>query len=217
MWRELNKLYWQLSRPGVSPRRGQESPHDFYQAVETGSQLFQGVCDATLTHDEGWQFIQLGKYLERADKTLRHPGRASTTQLQQLADAGRPVAGEPAVGARAAKLPGLRGVSAALHQPRRAGAGGRVPAAQSRVPALGAVLPGAGRGRRWLRSSGQPLEPGDSPSARLLGRIVSDLQFRDLDDLLRVGPARRSSSSRSQRCVAGEHGHSAKQYCVADS
>src|SRR5207253_11202670 len=25
----------------------------------------------SLTHDEGWQFIQLGKLLERADKTLR--------------------------------------------------------------------------------------------------------------------------------------------------
>jgi uncharacterized alpha-E superfamily protein len=33
--------------------------------------LFQGLCDATSNHDEGWQFIQLGKYLERADKTLR--------------------------------------------------------------------------------------------------------------------------------------------------
>jgi uncharacterized alpha-E superfamily protein len=70
MWRELNKLYWQLSDPEFS-RQARESPHEFYQSVERGSCLFQGVCDATLTHDTGWQFIQLGKYLERADKTLR--------------------------------------------------------------------------------------------------------------------------------------------------
>src|SRR6266700_5943971 len=70
VWKELNKLYWQLCDPDFAGRV-RESPHEFYQAVECGSHLVQGVCDATLTHDEGWQFIQLGKYLERAEKTLR--------------------------------------------------------------------------------------------------------------------------------------------------
>jgi uncharacterized alpha-E superfamily protein len=70
MWRELNKLYWQLRDP-VFSNQARESPHEFFQAVECGNCLFQGVCDATLNHDEGWQFIQLGKFLERADKTVR--------------------------------------------------------------------------------------------------------------------------------------------------
>src|SRR5262249_46966530 len=70
MWRELNKLYLQLRDPDFG-RQAEDSPHEFYQAVERGSHLFQGVCDATLARDEGWQFIQLGKFLERADKTLR--------------------------------------------------------------------------------------------------------------------------------------------------
>jgi len=70
MWKELNKLYWQLSDPDFCSR-AQQSPHEFYQAVECGSHLFQGVCDATLTRDEAWQFIQLGKFLERTGKTLR--------------------------------------------------------------------------------------------------------------------------------------------------
>jgi uncharacterized alpha-E superfamily protein len=70
MWRELNKLYLQLRDPDFE-QQAHESPHDLYQAVEIGSHLFQGVCDATMTRDEGWQFIQLGKFLERADKTLR--------------------------------------------------------------------------------------------------------------------------------------------------
>jgi uncharacterized alpha-E superfamily protein len=70
MWRELNKLYWKLSDPAFNgPAR--ESPHDYYETVACGSHAFQGVCDATMTHDEGWHFIQLGKFLERADKTLR--------------------------------------------------------------------------------------------------------------------------------------------------
>jgi uncharacterized alpha-E superfamily protein len=70
VWRELNKLYLQLSDPAFALQAG-ESPHPFLQAAECGSFVVQGVCDATLNHDEGWQFIQLGKYLERADITLR--------------------------------------------------------------------------------------------------------------------------------------------------
>ncbi|MGL4422395.1 MAG: alpha-E domain-containing protein, partial [Gemmataceae bacterium] len=70
VWRALNNLYWQLRDPEFV-NRAKESPHEYYQAVEAGSQLFQGVCDATLPHDEGWQFLRIGKYLERADKTIR--------------------------------------------------------------------------------------------------------------------------------------------------
>ncbi len=70
VWRELNKLYWKMSDPEFI-RRSRESPYEYYQAMECGSALFQGLCDATSTHDEGWQFIQLGKFVERADKTLR--------------------------------------------------------------------------------------------------------------------------------------------------
>ena len=56
MWRELNKLYLQLNDPAFVAH-ARESPHEFCQAVECGSLLFQGVCDGTLNHDEGWQFI----------------------------------------------------------------------------------------------------------------------------------------------------------------
>src|SRR5262245_12489481 len=69
-WKELNKLYWLLCDPAFSGQ-ARESPHEFYEAVASGNYTLQGVCDGTMTHDEGWQFMQLGKYLERADKTLR--------------------------------------------------------------------------------------------------------------------------------------------------
>lgn len=70
VWRELNKLFWKLCDHEFV-RRARESPYEFYQTVECGSALFQGLCDATSIHDEGWHFIQLGKFVERADKTLR--------------------------------------------------------------------------------------------------------------------------------------------------
>lgn len=70
MWRELNKLHWRLSDPQLQGRVA-ESPHDFCQEAELGVLLFHGVSEATLTHDEGWHFIQLGRHLERAENILR--------------------------------------------------------------------------------------------------------------------------------------------------
>lgn len=50
-------------------------PHEFFRAVKEGAHLFQGITDATLSHGEGWRFIQLGRYLERASATAALPGR----------------------------------------------------------------------------------------------------------------------------------------------
>jgi len=37
----------------------------------TGSMLFQGLTDQTLSHDQRWLFMQLGKLFERIDVTCR--------------------------------------------------------------------------------------------------------------------------------------------------
>ena len=70
MWRELNKLHWRITDPGLQAGVA-DSPHDFCDEVQTGVLLFNGASDATLVHDEGWHFIQLGRHLERAEKVLR--------------------------------------------------------------------------------------------------------------------------------------------------
>ena len=70
MWRELNKLHWRLADTALQGRVA-ESPHDFCEEMRIGVLLFHGVCESTLMHDEGWHFIQLGRYLERAEKVLR--------------------------------------------------------------------------------------------------------------------------------------------------
>ena len=68
MWENLNTLYWTLRD---APARFDESPEDVYRQVMVGSMLFQGLTDQTLPHDQRWQFIQLGKFLERIDVTSR--------------------------------------------------------------------------------------------------------------------------------------------------
>lgn len=70
MWEQLNKLYLYLRSPQARADY-KHTPHDFYSSVLDGSHLFQGITDATMTHGEGWDFIQVGKFLERADSTSR--------------------------------------------------------------------------------------------------------------------------------------------------
>ena len=64
MWTQLNKLYLDVRYAKVDGI-WHESPHDFYMKVKEGSHLFAGICDATMNHNQGWHFIQLGRYIER--------------------------------------------------------------------------------------------------------------------------------------------------------
>jgi uncharacterized alpha-E superfamily protein len=64
MWQHLNRFYLDLKN-GKKGKDYTVEPHDFYMAVKLDSHLFQGVTDATMHHDQGWHFIQIGRHVER--------------------------------------------------------------------------------------------------------------------------------------------------------
>jgi uncharacterized alpha-E superfamily protein len=68
MWEELNQLFLQIKRAGIE-NTWQAQPHHFFRGVKDGAHLFQGITDSTLSHSEGWHFIQLGRFIERAGAT----------------------------------------------------------------------------------------------------------------------------------------------------
>ena len=75
-WHRLNSLYLAVTMPGLykAPEPGTmqlepEQPTEFLQQVMDGVHQFQGVSDSTMSHGEGWQFIQVGRYIERASAT----------------------------------------------------------------------------------------------------------------------------------------------------
>jgi uncharacterized alpha-E superfamily protein len=70
MWESLNRLYLYLQSPAARASH-RESPIGFYRALVENLHSFQGITDATMTHGEGWQFLQMGKFLERADSASR--------------------------------------------------------------------------------------------------------------------------------------------------
>ena len=70
MWEQLNRTFLYL-RDVASRAHHAESPIDFYRQLVDKLHAFQGTTDATMTHGEGWDFLQAGKFLERADSTSR--------------------------------------------------------------------------------------------------------------------------------------------------
>jgi uncharacterized alpha-E superfamily protein len=70
LWEELNRLYlW--TRGPEARELWMRSPTDFFAQVKNSSLLLLGLIYGTIVHNEGWQFMQVGKFLERADKTTR--------------------------------------------------------------------------------------------------------------------------------------------------
>ncbi len=70
MWEELNRAYlWYNSK---SARQAFErNEYEFFQRIIQTMQLFGGITNSTMLHGEAWDFIQMGKHLERADKITR--------------------------------------------------------------------------------------------------------------------------------------------------
>ena len=87
MWEQLNRLYLD-GRQQMQNQRWEQAPNQFYATIKSGSHLFQGITDATMSHGEGWDFIQIGRAIERANNTanllLSH-----ANALQSAQDDGR--------------------------------------------------------------------------------------------------------------------------------
>jgi len=67
-WQRLNRLFHQMHSPNAQTQFT-ASINDTLASVVDGIHLFQGVGDSTMIHGQGWQFIRLGRYLERAYAT----------------------------------------------------------------------------------------------------------------------------------------------------
>jgi uncharacterized alpha-E superfamily protein len=69
MWEQVNSFYLMV-KDAAAATIEPELP-EFLAAVKMASHQFAGVMDATMSHNEGWHFGQIGRSIERADKTAR--------------------------------------------------------------------------------------------------------------------------------------------------
>ncbi|HTW64575.1 MAG TPA: alpha-E domain-containing protein [Bryobacteraceae bacterium] len=70
MWEHLNRLFHEIKRLEATGL-WKSQPLDFLTVILESSHLVQGVTDSTMNHGEGWQFIQVGRFIERAAATAR--------------------------------------------------------------------------------------------------------------------------------------------------
>jgi uncharacterized alpha-E superfamily protein len=65
MWNALNGFYLNMKKQDMDIVWNAQ-PHEFFRMVREGSHMFQGITDSTMVRSEGWHFIQLGRFIERA-------------------------------------------------------------------------------------------------------------------------------------------------------
>jgi uncharacterized alpha-E superfamily protein len=70
MWQSINELFLFL-KDRTAKGVWAAGPSEFLQHIKQCSHTFQGLTEATYSRSEGWEFIQFGKFIERADKTTR--------------------------------------------------------------------------------------------------------------------------------------------------
>jgi uncharacterized alpha-E superfamily protein len=80
LWLHMRKTeYSQIESKGVS---------EFFYWVKLQSHQFRGVTFGTMLRDEGYQFIRLGTFMERADNTARILDVKYHTLLPSVSDVG---------------------------------------------------------------------------------------------------------------------------------
>ena len=88
MWAQVNGMYLQIQTQRSLPEP--ERMLDVFREIRMGCHLFQGITDATMTHNEAWHFMRMARKLERADKTSRLLDVKYFMLLPSLADVGTP-------------------------------------------------------------------------------------------------------------------------------
>ncbi|MGD8859523.1 MAG: alpha-E domain-containing protein [Myxococcales bacterium] len=183
MWESLNRFH--LMMQDESARKlVQEAPLELFDQVRRASQLFVGVTDGSLSHDEGWHFNHLGQMIERADKTTRILDVRYFLLLPKIEDVGTPL---DIVQWSAL----LRSASAldAYHQLY-----GRL--SPTRVAELllldphfpRSVLYCVNEAARSLRSiTGTPGGRHSNPAEKRMGRLHSELEYTAIEDIFDEG------------------------------
>ncbi len=199
LWEAINTTW----RPIPSGRFATLRPPYVFQWVRERAALITGTSDATMTRDESWQFIVLGRSIERADMTSR---LVATTALS--GGAGQWTSALRASGAYDAFLRTYRGIetdraAAEFLLLDRLFPRSVVFALQSAEQALDDIDP-------------DPKRAGFRDEAhRLIGRVRAELEYRALADLVADLP---DEMERLQRtCAAATDAVSRRYFAGAEA
>ncbi len=69
-WEQINAIYL-LAKEQKNQAQTSRHRHDYLKKVIQANQAITGNLSGTMTHDEGYDFLRIGRNLERADMTTR--------------------------------------------------------------------------------------------------------------------------------------------------
>jgi uncharacterized alpha-E superfamily protein len=162
-----------------------ESPNEFFTNVKLASHLFQGLMDATMSHNEGWHFGQIGRLLERADKTTRILDVKYFILLPSLNDVGLTL--------DELQWMALLKSASAYEMYRKQGQHRITPMGIAEFLILNREFPRSIRfcllqvERSLHQITGTPLGTWHNPAERAMGRLTSELDYQTIDDVVQNG------------------------------
>lgn len=69
MWEQLNRLFINLKKIDLA-QKWDNNIFEFFQEMLRDLHMFEGITNSTLSHGEGWQFMQIGRLIERANNSV---------------------------------------------------------------------------------------------------------------------------------------------------
>lgn len=70
LWEQVNQLYHIVNHPAIGERITGSHSMEVMDLLEQNNTLFYGVTDSTMPRGQGWQFMNLGKFIERCMLTI---------------------------------------------------------------------------------------------------------------------------------------------------
>ncbi|MCA9548405.1 MAG: alpha-E domain-containing protein [Myxococcales bacterium] len=184
MWEELNRAYLLVTDAARNPDRVVEDPDEFLRAVKDACHQFVGTMLVTMTHNDAWNFMRMGRVLERADKTSRIVDVKYFTLLPTPADVGTPI--------DELQWAGLLRSASALEMYRKRY--GRI--SPQRVVEFLLLDPKFPRAAHYCVhlaeaslhaiTGGRP-GAASNPAERHIGRLRAELEYAEVEDIVQVG------------------------------
>jgi uncharacterized alpha-E superfamily protein len=184
MWEHINGLYHEVNAAAQAKNNTLNNIQDFFTDIKMGSQLFFGIEDASLTRDEIWHFANMGRYIERADKTARILDVKYFILLPDIKKVGSPLD----LVQWTAVLKSASAYNMYRQQYREI-----MPSHISEFLILDrkfprSVLFSLRMVENSLRAvSGTPLGSFKNEAEKKLGRMRADLEFMDIQDIMNIG------------------------------
>lgn len=189
MWEQLNTVYHQVEDVARSPEAVYNNPYYFCENLKFKCLLLGGLAESSMRRGEAWHFFNLGRMLERADKTSRILDVKYFILLPDIA-----YVGSALDDIQWAAL--LRSTSA--FEEYRHHYGRIKPRKVAEFLLLDRCFPRSAlfcleEGRSSLQvitGQANPCAPGSeqsSPVERVLGRVVAQLRYTGIEDIFEVG------------------------------